>query len=88
MSTAASIKAEVLLSPRELAEAFCQLNDEAQAQFFIEVAAIAASWTGTFPQWLAVGRHLGECQCATDGAREMVRDIVAGLEAQLKEPRS
>ena len=30
------------LTPQELAEAFCELDDEAQAQFFIEAQSVSA----------------------------------------------
>jgi hypothetical protein len=72
------------LTPSQLAEAFCEMNDEQQAQLFIEAARIAASWgPATIPQWLAVGRHLGSCECATDDARELVSDIADGIRAAM-----
>lgn len=68
---------------RELAEAFCELDDEAQAQFFIECAAIASTWCSTPTsmnlgadwQWYLVGKHLATCACSNDDARDMVREI-------------
>jgi hypothetical protein len=38
---------EMELTVRDLADAFCSLDDESQAQFFIECAAIAAGWPKT-----------------------------------------
>lgn len=70
------------LTPTQLAEAFCDLNDEQQAQFFIEAARIAReTWEqpATFLQWREVGRHLAACSCSTDDARELVRDIADGM---------
>ncbi len=72
------ICAEVRLTPLELAKAFCELNDEAQAQFFIECARIAGEWSGGLGadwQWTQVGAHLRTCSCSTDEARDMVRAI-------------
>jgi hypothetical protein len=68
-------------TPAQIAEAFCEMNDEQQAQFFIEVARIGASWEtpGNVMQWFSVGRHLRDCACSTDQARELVRDIAYGV---------
>jgi hypothetical protein len=73
---------DIKLTPAQLAEAFCELDDEAQAQFFIECARIGETWEtrATCFQWHAVGRHLRDCECSTYEAREMVRDIAACLE--------
>lgn len=51
---------EIKLSIKEIAEAFCDLNDEDQAQFFVEAARIGASWepTANVFQWFSVGKHL------------------------------
>lgn len=66
---------------RELAEAFCDLNDEDQAQVLIEAAKIASEWpTNNGMQWFYVGRHLKNCECSTEEARDLVRDIAHGLE--------
>lgn len=74
---------EMKLTPRQVAEAFCDLDDEAQAQFFIEVAAIASDWTGGLGQdwqWWKVGRHLRDCSCATEEARDVVRSMADGIQ--------
>lgn len=73
---------DLKLSIVQLAQAFCDLDDEEQAQFFIEAARIASTtWErpATFMQWRSVGKHLATCACSTDDAREMVRDIAEGL---------
>ncbi len=72
---------EIKLTPRQLAEAFCEMNDEQQAQVFIEAAAIAQQWKGDFGsgwQWWLVGRHLLTCGCSNDDARELVQEIARG----------
>lgn len=48
------------LEPSELAELFCDLHDDQQAQFFDAVGAIAAGWPGTgwCGQAGALAKHL------------------------------
>ena len=76
---------DVTLTPRQIAQAFCDLGDEDQAQFFIECAAIAATWREGDPnalpsyQWHVVGRHLRTCECSTYEARAMVEEIAGGI---------
>lgn len=72
---------DVVLTPLQLAEEFCEMSDEQQAQFFIEAARLGHEWDeGADPagQWLAVGRHLRTCSCSTEAAREMVYFIARG----------
>ena len=78
------LSVDVKLSVVELATAFCELDDEQQAQFFIESARIAESWDGAgrVMQWHSVGRHLATCVCSTYEAREMVRSIADSVEAE------
>jgi hypothetical protein len=73
---------EVKLTPVEIAEAFCEMDDEAQAQFFVEAARIAETWTGVgrCMQWFYVGKHLKTCACSTYEARDMVKEIAAAME--------
>lgn len=73
---------EVSLTPRQVAEAFCDLDDEQQAQVFIEVALLASRWEASAfvgSQWFAVGRHLRDCSCSSDAARNVVSEMAAGL---------
>lgn len=73
-----TVEATVRMTPLLIAEAFAEMDDEGQAQFFIEVAAIAATWGGDVQvgrQWTLVGAHLRDCACATEEARDMVRSI-------------
>jgi len=72
---------DVTLTPAELAEAFCELNDEKQADFFIEAAKIAAGWNDSGMQWHFIGKHLRTCACSTYEARDMVVSIAAAIEA-------
>jgi hypothetical protein len=73
------IEVTVALTPHRLAEAFCDLSDEEQAQFFIECAEIAETqWDHhAGMQWSAIGGHLRTCECSTYEARQMVEDIAS-----------
>jgi len=76
------IDIDIKITPVQLAEAFCEMYDEDQAQFFIECARIASTWKvpPTIFQWHSVGRHLKTCSCSNDDARDMVREIAQGIE--------
>lgn len=70
------------ITPLLVAEMIAALDDEQQAQVFIELAQIAATWTHrTCMQWFSVGRHLRNCACSTEEARDLVRDIASGIES-------
>lgn len=64
---------------------FCGLNDEQQADFFIEVARQAQEWPGGpgaghhTIQWWQVGNHLRTCECSTEDARDMIRALASGM---------
>jgi hypothetical protein len=75
------ITADFQLTTQQLAELFCQLTDEEQAQFFVECGRIAATWSpyGADAQWREVGKHLQVCACSTDEARGIVNEIHYGL---------
>lgn len=62
---------------RQLAESFCDMDDDQQAKFFVEVARIMNAWGGAklYTQAYYIGRHLRTCACSTDDARELVRLI-------------
>ena len=65
-----------------LAEIFCGMDDETQAQFFIEVSRIAENWPGPGyqgMQWFNVGAHLRNCECSDDLAREVIEELHNGL---------
>ncbi len=79
------LQQEIKLTPAEVAEAFCDLGDEQQAQVFIEIALIGQRWRAADEradpnyQWWLVGRHLRACSCATEEARDVVRELAGGL---------
>jgi hypothetical protein len=68
---------ELVLSTEEIAKAFCDLDDDAQAQFFVHVAADMAKWGGGkgAMQIFYIGKHLQECECSTEEARDWVKDL-------------
>lgn len=75
---------DLQLTPAQLAAALCDLDDEQQAQVFIEAARIAQAWPSAVArtmQWWSVGKHLATCACSTEEARDLVRDIAAGVAA-------
>lgn len=60
---------------------FCGLSDDEQCRFFVAVAREAESFGGGYSsQWFFVGSHLRNCECSTDDAREIVREMHRGLE--------
>lgn len=65
-------------TPCELAAAFLELSDDAQAEFFVAVGKLANEWkTGRSHQFWAIGRHLRECPNGADGL-ELVKLIADG----------
>lgn len=75
-------KTEISLTIGTAAEWFSGLSDEKQADFFIEVAKASRKWDcqGHWAsQYWLVGRHLRDCACSTDEARELVEELASGL---------
>lgn len=88
---AAAAEARALLSDgaadktalARLAREFCTLDDDGQAQFFVEVAKIMRAWpsaNGLEIQAQAVGSHLRTCECSTADAREFVAHLAYAVE--------
>lgn len=68
-----------------LAEAFCGLDDDGQAQFFVEVAKRFNAWgPGKADQqcWY-IGGHLRNCECSTSEARDLIESIHGGMQRSL-----
>lgn len=72
---------EVKLTPAQLAEAFCEMDDDAQAQFFVECAKIMDTWgvLARQMQSMLIGNHLRDCECSTLQARELVEMIADSM---------
>lgn len=72
-------------SPELVAGLFCQLDDDGQARFFSEVAAIFRSWDGKPGSWggswqvHAIAGHMNTCSCGADG-RAWVEDLHESLQ--------
>lgn len=90
MTKLEQIKALVadMSKPEALAESFCELDDDAQAQFFVHVARLMATWPRNIygadaAEWQAnaIGRHLATCECSTEAARDFVRTVHLAMEA-------
>ena len=73
---------QVPINLRRLAEIFAAMDDDKQARFFVEVAEIMSKWEGgnADQQMWYVGGHLRNCECSTEGARDLIRSLAAGLE--------
>jgi hypothetical protein len=70
------VRVRATMTVDDLAAAFCELDDDAQARFFVEVARLFAEWPhGGRTQVLAIGGHLTTCQCSTEEARDFVRGL-------------
>ena len=67
---------------RAAAQSFCRMNDDQQAQFFVVVAEIMGGWKGgsMSNQAYYIGKHLRDCECSTEAARDFVRSISVAIE--------
>lgn len=75
----------VYLTPAQIAAAFCELDDDAQARCIVEIARIMRAWDrpGAFDfQTHAIGRHLATCECSTEDARDFVRYVYWAIEPE------
>ena len=68
---------KVPIDVRRLAEIFANMNDEQQAQFFIEAADVMKDYVDS--QCWYIGKHLRECECSTEGARDLIRTIADAI---------
>jgi hypothetical protein len=72
---------KIPLSLDIVAKWFAGLSDQSQADFFIAVANEGKSFDRhQGNQWFYVGRHLRDCECSTDEARQMIQTIAGGIE--------
>lgn len=88
MRTEITTKVTIDLDVEMGAKWFAGLDDEQQVQFFNAVAEESKSWPHHADfQWCSIGEHLANCECATDGARDMVRAIAEHMEHYLTTPK-
>jgi hypothetical protein len=71
------ITVEAEFTPLMLAEAFCDMGDEDQAQFFIECTAIMGRWGPGKREMQAhyIGGHLKTCACSNEKTRDFIGEI-------------
>jgi hypothetical protein len=75
------MKTTVTVTPELLAKIFCDMNDEAQCQFFVEVGRIASESAYNFDQqWYFLGGHLRNCECSTQHARDFIRGLYESMQ--------
>jgi hypothetical protein len=78
------------LTPRDLAEVFCEMSDEDQTQFFSEVGKVMDRWASHARdmQIHYIGGHLAECSCASPLGREFVTDLHDAMARKPTSPRA
>jgi hypothetical protein len=72
------MKSTVDITVPLLAQIFCELNDEDQCDFFVEIAKYVEANGGQAKwdmQWCYLGGHLRNCECSTEGARQVIESI-------------
>jgi hypothetical protein len=76
-----TVTTQVTVSPEMLAKIFTEMDDDAQAQFFVHVARIVGAWTecARADQIFYIARHLHQCECSTAAARAFVCDLADWL---------
>jgi hypothetical protein len=81
------VHTKVKLSVELVAQWFANADDDTQARFFVAVCEAAKNWPrnrgvsfSQALQWYQIGSHLRNCECSSEEAREMVREMYAGLE--------
>lgn len=69
------------LSARDIGEAWAEMDDDAQAQFFVHAARAMGRWRrmDLEMQLFAIGRHLAKCECSTMEARELVLSLAESV---------
>lgn len=85
MKVKMSTVAEIEVTPELIGQWFANMDDDAQARFFVAAAETAKGWVkGKLFDWsaqfYACGSHLQSCGCSTDDARDLVRAIAHGIE--------
>ena len=75
------IEADIDLTSRQLAEAFCEMNDDEQTRCFGDVAAVMETWAPhkRLLQVSFIGSHLVDCDCGGERARELITGIYEAM---------
>lgn len=75
------MKTTVTVTPELLAKIFCEMDDDSQCKFFVEVGRIAAESEHNFDnQWWYLGGHLRNCECSTEHARNFIRGLYEAMQ--------
>lgn len=78
--TSITVTTEIELTVETAAKWFVGLSDEQQADFFVEAAKASLAWGPLWAgQYYSAGRHLRDCECSTNEARELVKTLAEGL---------
>lgn len=81
ISNTITTEVTIELDIQTAAKWFSGLSDDEMCKFFVAVAAEAESWPGSAEtMWWYVGRHLRECECSTELARDLIRGINRAME--------
>ena len=75
---------DVPLTIEQLAGLFADLDDDSQAKFFVEAARLLGSQHVRNTQAFYIGRHLRDCACSTEEAREFLTGIVESMRPKAK----
>jgi hypothetical protein len=84
MANRAAIQVTATITVDDIARVFCELDDDAQAQFFVKVGAIMEKWDGAsrIMQLHAAGRHLRDCSCSTYEGRRVVEELYESMQPE------
>lgn len=63
---------EIVLSPQEMATAFCEMDADHQAAFFSEVAVLTSGWERAF---CFQAQYITDSDMLTDAGRSIMRVI-------------
>jgi hypothetical protein len=75
------MKTIVDVTPELLAKIFCDMDDDAQCKFFVEVGRIASESEANFDQqWWYLGGHLRNCECSTQHARNFISGLYEAMQ--------
>lgn len=75
------MKTTVTVTPELLAQIFCDMSDEQQCMFFVEIGRISEASESNFDQqWYYLAGHLRSCECSTDAARAFIKNLAHGIE--------
>ena len=85
MAVKLTVTVDVPMTLEQLAGLFVELDDDSQAKFFVEVARLMSTWTphDRNMQEFYIGRHLRDCSCSTEDARDFLRNIVDSMKAEV-----